>query len=215
MIDNQNAFITNDAEKMSSNKKHGLKKKGNKFKEQKSSPTPSLPIISNPHSNSNNNKTEKTTSNLNSKINSKMLDAFWKLSEFSSSIRLEGINQLARYFATLDPQLNQESYNYVLVRLIRGLASNRKCSRLGFSCALTELLNSNESLKFEYVLELSKKHLNYKTVTIGDDGMKKKPTNDTLFTKEEIRHMQIGLAFVYLCWIQSNRFKKVNNKFNV
>lgn len=218
MIDNQNAFTTNDAnnneQKMSSNKKHGQKKKGNKFKEQKSSPpTPSLPIISN--LTNNNNKTEKTTSNLNSKINSKMLDAFWKLSEFSSSIRLEGINQLARYFATLDSQLNQESYNYVLVRLIRGLASNRKCSRLGFSCALTELFNCSESLKFEYVLELSKKHLNYKTVTIGEDGMKKKPSNDTLFTKEEIRHMQIGLAFVYLCWIQSNRFKKVNHRFNV
>ena len=149
---------------------------------------------------------------MTTKINSKMLEAFWKLSEYNAHIRLEGINQLVRYFGTLDVKLNQESYNYVLVRLIRGLASNRKCSRLGFSCCLTELLNSYETLKFEFVLELGKKHLNYSGTVAKEEGApvaKKKQANETLFTKEEIRHMQIGLAFVYLCWIQSNRFQKV------
>ena len=205
---------------MSSSKKSKLEnslKKGNKFKDQKSSHSPPPPppptppkAATNDIANMSTNKNTNATNSLNSKTNSKMLEAFWKLSEYNSSIRLEGINQLVRYFSTLDAQLNQESYNYVLVRLVRGLASNRKCSRLGFSCALTELLNSNESLKFEYVLELSKKHLNYKTASVVEEGAaKKKPSSDTLFTKEEIRHMQIGLAFVYLCWIQSNRFKKV------
>jgi hypothetical protein len=221
MLDNQNAFLNdnNNEHKMSSSKKNKLEnslKKGNKFKDQKSShspppPPPPTPKATNDIAIMSSNKNTNTTNSLNNKTNSKMLEAFWKLSEYNSSIRLEGINQLVRYFSTLDSQLNQESYNYVLVRLVRGLASNRKCSRLGFSCALTELLNSNESLKFEYVLELSKKHLNYKTASVVEEGAKKKPSNDTLFTKEEIRHMQIGLAFVYLCWIQSNRFKKVKN----
>ena len=151
------------------------------------------------------NASMKPNSVINNKLNSKMLEAFWKLPEYKSSTRLEGISQICRYFATLDPALNQESYNYVLVRLIKGLASNRKCSRLGFSCALTELLNNHDSLKFEYVIELARKHLSY-----SNDSKKV----ETLFTKEEIRHMQIGLVFVYLCWIQSNRVQQIINSNN-
>ena len=217
MIVNKTSTLSNtdnncSEHKPMTNKKNKLEnnlKKGNKFKEQTSPSPPSPPA---PSTASSSSSMPNGTKGGNSKTNSKMLEAFWKLSEFNSSTRLEGINQLVRYFSSLDPRLNQEGYNYVLIRLIRGLASNRKCSRLGFSCALTELINSNETLKFEYILELARKHLNY-SASSPEDGAKKKQSNDTLFTKEEIRHMQIGLAFVYLCWIQSNRFQKVKHFF--
>lgn len=133
-----------------------------------------------------------------SKEHAKMLEAFWKLSEYNQNTRLDGIQQIVKYFGDLDATKDKENYTYVLNRLVRGLASNRKCSRLGFSCCLTELLNQNESLSFENLIELAKANL--------------KLSNDSTLTKEELRHMQIGLVFVYLCWIQSTRFDSNNSQ---
>ena len=160
--------------------------------------------------------------------NARMLDSFWKLSEYEASARLVGLNEITRYFATLSPLANKESFNYVLVRLIKGLASNRKCSRLGYSCALTELIARNPAtLTYQHVFQLATSHLTYasksplaaqqqQTTKNKKNGHKQQQQQteeeeeeeeeiDERLTKEEIRHMQIGLVFVYLCWIQSGR----------
>ncbi|RNA12145.1 myb-binding 1A [Brachionus plicatilis] len=127
----------------------------------------------------------------NSKEHAKMMEAFWKLSEFNQNTRLDGVQQIIKYLSDQDPVKNKEQINYVLNRLIRGLASNRKCSRIGFSSCLTEIINSFSQISFQSIFEMAKSNLNLL---------------DSQLTKEELRHMQIGLVFVYLCWIQSNRF---------
>jgi hypothetical protein len=91
--------------------------------------------------------------------NPRMIESYWKLSEYDQTTRMQGIAEIAKYFATLDPSANKESYNHVLMRLIKGLASNRKCSRLGYSLALTELIAQNESLSFDHVIDLANIHL--------------------------------------------------------
>lgn len=127
----------------------------------------------------------------NSKEHAKMMEAFWKLSEYNQNTRLDGIQQIIKYLNDQDAVKNKEQINYVLNRLIRGLASNRKCSRIGFSSCLTEIITIFTHISFKSIFELAKSNL----IQLSSQ-----------LTKEESRHMQIGLVFFYLCWIQSNRF---------
>jgi hypothetical protein len=159
---------------------------------------------------SNQKKTAATTIGkmLNNNAHSQMLDAFWKLSQFNHAIRVQGINQIIEYYGKLNADQDMESSNYVLTRLVKGLASNRKCSRLGFSCALTELFKTFHSIRFESVLQIAKQHLK-----CSPSGQEQQSTSSTpsfkfdknILSKEEMRHMQIGTAFVYVCWLQSDR----------
>lgn len=91
-------------------------------------------------------------------LNARLLEPFWKLTEYDQSTRIDGTVQLITYFKQLNPEKDKDSYQYVLNRLVKGLASNRKCSRLGFSCCLTELMNST-SVKVEDVIQLAKSYL--------------------------------------------------------
>ncbi len=130
----------------------------------------------------------------------KIYDAFLKLSQFNPTVRFEGIHLITSYYNALDLHQTKNHNEYILGRLVKGLASNRKCSRLGFSCALTELFTRFECLQFETVLDIANKHL------------KLKETNGkNILTKEEMRHMQIGLAFVYVAFIQSSRLDGVDS----
>ena len=177
--------------------------------------------INNGNNNNTNKNNIKNASNAtpNKLINNpRMLESFWKLSEYDYTIRLAGINEITKYFGTLDQTSNKESYNYVLMRLLKGLASNRKCSRLGYSLALTELITQFDSLTFEYVNDLAQHYLKITTTNqhAPSNNNDEDDEYDTSLSKEEIRHMQIGLVFVYLCWIQSNRLFKhdLNDKTN-
>lgn len=91
-------------------------------------------------------------------LNARLLEPFWKLTEYDQSTRIDGTVQLITYFKQLSPEKDKDSYQYVLNRLVKGLASNRKCSRLGFSCCLTELMNST-SVKVDDVIQLAKSYL--------------------------------------------------------
>ncbi|KAG9099782.1 hypothetical protein FRC06_004852 [Ceratobasidium sp. 370] len=77
----------------------------------------------------------------------------------------------------LDNELNSEDVKYALRRLIRGLASPRESSRLGFSVALTELLTRLNTVDaagmISSILEAS--------VTSG--SMKGQEVRDTLFAR--------------------------------
>ncbi len=173
------------------------KKTNNKFKQvaqngiksEQTAPTPPATTVVKP----------ATPTPEDNQFQTKIYDAFLKLSQFNPTVRFEGIHLITSYYNALDLQKNKNYNEYILGRLVKGLASNRKCSRLGFSCALTELFTKFDCLQFETVLEIANKHL------------KLKETNGkNILTKEEMRHMQIGLAFVYVAFIQSSRLDSIN-----
>lgn len=139
----------------------------------------------------------KTIGAKNSKEYARMLESFWKLSEYNETTRIEGTRNIIKYFAQV--KRGDEAYSYVLTRLVKGLASNRKYSRLGYSACLTELMNTSRSLTLAEILTVAKTHL-----SITDSAASVDKQN--MLTKEELRHMHIGLLFVYLAWIQSTRF---------
>lgn len=139
----------------------------------------------------------------NPKEYAKMLEAFWKLSEYNEHTRAEGTRQVVKYFGQLESSggVQEEAANYVLTRLVKGLASNRKCSRLGFAACLTEIINqSRRRLSFDDLIRVAKANL-----TFSDDKSAAAASVANALTKEELRNMHIGLLFVYLAWIQSNR----------
>lgn len=137
-------------------------------------------------------------------LQTKIYDAFLKLSKFNPTVRFEGIHDISSYYNMLDEKQNKTHNEYILNRLVKGLASNRKCSRLGFSCTLTELFNKFECLKFQTVLDIANKNLKFK---VSEQSAKE---NKNALTKEEMRHMQIGLAFVYIAYIQSVRTDSID-----
>lgn len=57
------------------------------------------------------------------------------------------------------PPRLQEELQYCLERLVRGLGSNRKGARQGFSIALTELLATFPQVTGGQVLALAERHL--------------------------------------------------------
>jgi len=85
------------------------------------------------------------------------------------------------------------------MRLIRGLASNRKCARLGFSCALTDIITNHKHISFDDIIKIAEKEL------IAPDQQQQQAGSQHILTNEEIRNIHIGNAFVYLCLIQSER----------
>jgi len=165
-----------------------------KTKQVKSTSNPIKQLINN-----NNQKNE-----IDHAFQTKTYESFWKLSQFNAQLRMEGIQMIC-------DQFNTSQSDYILNRLVKGLASNRKCSRLGFSCALTELFNMHASLTFEQVINVAKKNFSFNL----DDCTKSLFNHSSnVLTKEELRHMQIGLVFIYLAYIQSNRLDNSNNNNN-
>lgn len=156
-------------------------------------------------------KTDKTVSPTrinqmdDTNLQAKIYEAFLKLSQFCPTVRFEGIRLISSYFNVFDSTQKKTHNDYILNRLVKGLASNRKCSRLGFSCTLTELFNKHESLEFQSVIDIANKHLKFNL-----SEQKASKDNRNVLTKEEMRHMQIGLAFVYIAFIQSTRLDVID-----
>jgi hypothetical protein len=119
-----------------------------------------------------------------------LLDAFWKLSEFKQATRVEGSKQLTAYLSNARAVVTPDDRDYVIKRLLRGLSSNRKLSRLGYSNALAIILDDNESIDFAHVLDIAEAELKF---------------NDSTANKEELRNIYIGYAFLYLCLIKCDK----------
>jgi DNA polymerase phi len=68
-----------------------------------------------------------------------LLDFYWKLASDSPSERLAAAAGLIKGLNAAD---NEEYWQYALNRLVKGLSSSRGSSRLGFSIALSEVLNT-------------------------------------------------------------------------
>lgn len=128
----------------------------------------------------------------------KLLEAFWKLGEFSGKLRVEGLKQINDHLRQINHETQQDDLNYILMRLIRGLASNRKCARLGFSCALTYIISNYKFISYEDIMKIAEKEL------VAPD-QQQQAASQHILTNEEVRNIHIGNAFVYLCLIQSER----------
>ncbi|KAJ8044184.1 Myb-binding protein 1A [Holothuria leucospilota] len=92
---------------------------------------------------------------------SEFLNAFWSLAENFIEVRLKGGSTLVNILITKQ-KIHEQSepserlspeVKYALKRLVRGLASQRKSARIGFSSTLTEVLDVIEATKFEDVFD--------------------------------------------------------------
>jgi hypothetical protein len=151
---------------------------------------------------------ESEKSSLDKNARAVISESFWKLSEYNMETRMTAIKQICEYFKKFIENKSTEETNYILSRVVRGLFSNRKYSRIGYSCALTELLNRFDQLKFDKVLEIIDKNTQQQSNAAESNGLESKQRSANALTKEETRQMQIGIIFAYLCWIKSSRLNK-------
>lgn len=91
-------------------------------------------------------------------MNKKLLDFFWQLAKDNEDVRVEAAVGL---LDTLIQSNSEEDWDYTFNRLIRGLPSPNGSSRIGFSMALTELLNVRaENITISKYIETLKEHTN-------------------------------------------------------
>ncbi|KAK6192520.1 hypothetical protein SNE40_003971 [Patella caerulea] len=139
---------------------------------------------------------------IKTKTDEYVLKLFWTLSEGQDNARIKASNELVKHL-TKKQENSEESKTdelcptlvYTLERLIKGLSSGRKWSRLGFSLALTQILR-NLDVPVKQVLDLTEKHLHFSS-------------HDQ---KQECGGLMLGQAFVYLSLIQSHRLIKGDGK---
>ncbi|KAF7338414.1 hypothetical protein MVEN_02067200 [Mycena venus] len=86
------------------------------------------------------------------------LPLFWDLSSASKKQRIDAsvklVGALEQFQAQFVPKDPQDDVSYSIRRLIRGLASPRESSRLGFAVALTELLSRLDTVTCSQILAL-------------------------------------------------------------
>ncbi|KAF5096837.1 hypothetical protein D0Z00_002638 [Geotrichum galactomycetum] len=91
-------------------------------------------------------------------MNKKLLDFFWQLAKDNEDVRVEAAVGL---LDTLIQNNSEEDWDYTFNRLIKGLPSPNGSSRIGFSMALTELLNVRaENITISKYIETLKEHTN-------------------------------------------------------
>jgi DNA polymerase phi len=91
-------------------------------------------------------------------MNKKLLDFFWQLAKDNENVRVEAAVGL---LDTLIQNNSEEDWDYTFNRLIKGLPSPNGSSRIGFSMALTELLNVRaENITISKYIETLKEHTN-------------------------------------------------------
>lgn len=91
-------------------------------------------------------------------MNKKLLDFFWQLAKDNEEVRVEAAVGL---LDTLIQTNSEEDWDYTFNRLIKGLPSPNGSSRIGFSMALTELLNVRaENITISKYIETLKEHTN-------------------------------------------------------
>ncbi|XP_071110984.1 uncharacterized protein [Haliotis cracherodii] len=124
------------------------------------------------------------------RVDSSVLEVFKTLAEGNDQARSLATNFLISHLQTQQktPEICSD-LSYSLQRLIKGLSSNRKWARLGYSVALTQILRVFEVVTGQLVLEGIDKHL---VVTQHD-------------SKNEAGAVYMGKAFGFLAIIQSGK----------
>ena len=94
-----------------------------------------------------------------SQVPKSVLDGFWRLSDTREKARLEAAAKILN---------GGHDDEYVLTRLVRGLASNRESARKGFFMTLVEIIrNNNKDDIVEKVRRLADSILKVKGATKG------------------------------------------------
>lgn len=89
-------------------------------------------------------------------MSKQILDFFWKLASDNENDRVEAAVGL---LDTLIKTESEEDWEYSFNRLVKGLSSPRGSSRIGFSMALTELLNvRSDKITIQKYVEALKEH---------------------------------------------------------
>ncbi|KFM71349.1 Myb-binding protein 1A-like protein, partial [Stegodyphus mimosarum] len=131
------------------------------------------------------------------KIPKNILELFYKLSDTNTSIRVHACASILRILLKLQSENQNEGevckdLQYVLKRLIQGLASSREAARLGFTLLLREVLVHINTISVERILELIKRKL-------------------SLAKAEEKRDAIFGQLFAYTALVRSERLADDNH----
>ncbi|XP_069136083.1 myb-binding protein 1A-like protein [Argopecten irradians] len=120
-----------------------------------------------------------------------LMKYFWRLAEPDENCTVKTTRLLLKKLETSQKDYDAigKDLKYTLRRLIKGVSSNRKSARQGFSVALCQVLRKFAVISTEKVLALVTKHLQLSK----KDG------------KAETGSILLGRAMVYLALIQSGR----------
>ncbi|XP_033746905.1 myb-binding protein 1A-like protein [Pecten maximus] len=120
-----------------------------------------------------------------------LMKYFWRLAEPDENCTVKNTRLLLKKLEASQKDYDSvgKDLKYTLRRLIKGVSSNRKCARQGFSVALCQILRKFTVISTEKVLALVTKHLQLSK----KDG------------KAETGSILLGRTMVYLALIQSGR----------
>ncbi|CAH1800733.1 unnamed protein product [Owenia fusiformis] len=129
------------------------------------------------------------------KIDQALLDIFWSLAESGEDERVKSVVEMVRILKDKQSNSTDEvcpELKYVVSRLVRGLASDRKYARPSFSMALSQVLQAFTNVPIELVLDEAREKLK----TTQQDS------------KSDETNALLGKLMVYLAVIQSGRILK-------
>ena len=149
-------------------------------------------------------------------------DHFYKLASDLKEERLQASIAIVTDLTELDgtkADAEREEWQYVINRLIRGLASNRSGARLGFSLCLTEVLNlalergislevngtTNDTVGAEWYLEL----LSENTVGLTGSKSKAKGSKGNKLKGKEERGLLFGKLFGLKALLNDPLFERI------
>ncbi|CCH58511.1 hypothetical protein TBLA_0A07210 [Henningerozyma blattae CBS 6284] len=151
-------------------------------------------------------------------------DVFYRLASDLEEERLQSVVLLVKELDELKANNSDENrelvvkeWNYVVNRLINGLASNRKGARLGFSLCLTEVLNLALSQKWKNILPPNltdiSSFLHLISDTLSIPSSKQGEPRKLLKGKDE-RGLLFGKLFALQSLLNDPIFGKIFNKDN-
>ncbi|XP_029833940.3 rDNA transcriptional regulator pol5 isoform X1 [Ixodes scapularis] len=122
------------------------------------------------------------------KQKSRFLDAFYNLADSKKPVRVNAAETIIKEIFKSDDQRDEPSkeLNYTVERLVKGLPSTRKCARVGFAAALSQILQVFPAISAEEVLDYIDKHLPHDS-------------------KEDKNHVAIGRCLALSSLVRSGR----------
>lgn len=129
-------------------------------------------------------------------IDEHILNTFWSLAEVCEDTRIKASEELVKALIArkgADETNPSKELDYVLKRLIRGLASNRSCARLGYALGLEQVLKTFHFYTFDDLLKLIQENLKYEKTD----------------KKSEISQVFIGQIVAYGCIVRAQTLSNI------
>ncbi|CAN7986968.1 unnamed protein product [Ixodes hexagonus] len=130
---------------------------------------------------------------------SRFLDAFYNLADSKKPVRVNAAETIVKELSKSDDEASKlqpndgpsKELNYTVERLVKGLPSTRKCARVGFAAALSQILQVFPSVSAGEVLEYIDRHLPHDS-------------------KEDKNHVAIGRCLALASLVRSGRADDVS-----